>query len=46
VNRESGRLSLGGTAVDWTRGRVAFDDAVIEEVWVLTGMGTVVEIGR
>lgn len=37
-------LHGGGVAFDWTLGCVAFEDDDIEEVWLLTQIGTAVEI--
>jgi murein L,D-transpeptidase YafK len=38
-------LHGGGTGRDWTLGCIAFENEAIEEIWLLTQMGTRVEIG-
>jgi len=38
-------LHGGGTGMDWTLGRIAFENDACEEIWLLTQIGTKVEIG-
>lgn len=37
-------LHGGGTGSDWTLGCIAFENDAIEEIWLLTQMGTLVEV--